>query len=115
MITYAEKLKDPRWQKRRLEILELDHHSCRNCNFKENLQVHHRAYLVGAQPWDYPEELLITLCAKCHHEEEHFKAEIINLSNELSAHGVPYKDIYFHLNILFIDLVADTIDPNELF
>lgn len=67
---YAEKLKDPRWQKKRLLILERDQWTCQQCYDTEStLVVHHRRYLPDVEPWDYPENLLITLCKDCHEEE----------------------------------------------
>ncbi len=30
------------------------------------LQVHHLAYIEGRDPWDYSDEILITLCKECH-------------------------------------------------
>ena len=45
---YAEKLKDPRWQKKRLEILERDAWVCQKCfDTKSTLHVHHRIYNGG--------------------------------------------------------------------
>ena len=45
MSEYAEKFKDPRWQKKRLEILERDDFSCRVCYDASNtLHVHHCFY-----------------------------------------------------------------------
>jgi hypothetical protein len=69
--TYAEKLKDPRWQRKRLEILERDIWMCSNCGDNEKtLHVHHRLYdKKYSDPWDYPSELLITLCEDCHKSE----------------------------------------------
>lgn len=67
MKTYSEKLKDPRWQKKRLEIFERDSWSCRECFEKtETLHVHHGCYIKGRDPWDYDNELLVTLCEDCH-------------------------------------------------
>jgi len=69
---YAEKLNDPRWEKRRQQILIRDRFRCMNCNCNENLQVHHRQYHYlpnqkrFIEPWDYSDEVLITLCADCH-------------------------------------------------
>src|SRR5690242_19093909 len=64
--TYSEKLKDPRWQKRRLEVLNRDNFSCYWCGDKEStLHVHHEMYL-GKDPWDTPEECLTSLCDDCH-------------------------------------------------
>jgi len=68
--SYSEKLKDPRWQKKRLTILDRDKWQCRLCRDSEMmLVVHHRIYLPGQDPWDYPDMLLITLCQPCHEGE----------------------------------------------
>jgi len=68
--SYLEKLKDPRWQKKRLKIFERDEWSCQNCASEEKtLCVHHRYYLQGSDPWEYPDEALVTLCEECHKEE----------------------------------------------
>lgn len=67
---YLEKLKDPRWQKKRLQILERDEWCCRVCfDSERTLHVHHRYYKRGADPWDYPDSALVTLCEGCHEEE----------------------------------------------
>ena len=65
--TYIEKLKDPRWQKKRLKILERDEWRCQHCgNEKETLAVHHPVYINGLEPWEYKDKDLQTLCDKCH-------------------------------------------------
>lgn len=65
-MTYSEKLKDPRWQKLRLAVLQRDEWRCQYCgDTKTTLHVHHRYYL-GKNPWDTPEECLQTLCEDCH-------------------------------------------------
>jgi hypothetical protein len=64
---YLEKLKDPRWQKKRLEIMERDGWMCKSCGDKDsNLNVHHIFYLPKKEPWEIPNGLLITLCETCH-------------------------------------------------
>ena len=69
-MTYAEKLKDPRWQKKRLEILQRDGFSCWWCGDKETtLHVHHTEY-IGGNPWETPDIFLTTVCQDCH-EIEH--------------------------------------------
>lgn len=69
-MTYQEKLKDPKWQKKRLEILERDDWTCQQCCDSEStLHVHHR-YYVKCDPWEYANEALITLCDVCHFNEE---------------------------------------------
>lgn len=66
-MNYSEKLKDPRWQKRRLEILNRDKFGCRLCTNKDlTLHVHHLRYVNGIAPWEYPSDDLMTLCANCH-------------------------------------------------
>lgn len=71
-MTYSEKLKDPRWQKKRLEILNRDEFECRCCfNNTEELHVHHIKY--SSDPWDSVDEDLITLCKGCHIEVEKAK------------------------------------------
>jgi hypothetical protein len=65
--TYWEKLKDPRWQKKRLEIMERDKFTCQHCSSSEKtLNVHHKFYKKRAEPWDYEDWQLITLCEDCH-------------------------------------------------
>ncbi len=65
--SYFEKLKDPKWQKRRLEIMERDNFTCRTCRSTEDtLNVHHTHYRKGADPWDYDDDHLLTLCERCH-------------------------------------------------
>jgi Helix-turn-helix domain len=64
---YSQKLRDPRWQKKRLEVFTLDHWQCQNCgDTTTTLQVHHHMYQPGLNPWDYPLETLATLCEPCH-------------------------------------------------
>ena len=71
MPTYSEKLKDPRWQRKRLEILERDNWACFWCGDTETtLHVHHELY-DGNNPWDTPDYCLTTLCEDCH-KIDHF-------------------------------------------
>lgn len=65
-MTYTEKLRDPRWQKKRLEILARDGWRCRAC-FRGDLelQVHHLVYR-RLDPWAYDNECYQTLCKPCH-------------------------------------------------
>lgn len=70
-ITYSEKLRHPLWQKRRLEIFNRDNFSCAICGDSETeLHCHHRRYdSFFKEPWDYPDDLLVTLCKNCHASE----------------------------------------------
>jgi len=67
MTLYQEKLKDPRWQKRRLEILQRDSWTCVGCaGTEKTLHVHHFWYEDNLDPWEYPDRCLVTLCESCH-------------------------------------------------
>lgn len=91
-ITYSEKLKDPRWQRKRLEILDRDGFICRKCmSHDKTLHVHHKFYITGRDPWEYDESELITVCHICHEIEELIiKQKKILISNiKISGHSVP--------------------------
>lgn len=65
MANYAEKLKDPRWQKKRLEIMSRDKWACTSCgDGKSQLHVHHEKY--KGDPWEAQDKHLKTLCEDCH-------------------------------------------------
>lgn len=65
--SYAEKLRDPRWQKKRLEIFKRDGFQCQMCfDRKETQTVHHKWYTKGLEPWEYEDDCYITLCEDCH-------------------------------------------------
>ena len=67
---YVEKLKDPRWQKKRLQVLERDKWTCQCCgDTEETLHVHHYWYENDKEPWDVDERALVTLCESCHETE----------------------------------------------
>lgn len=69
-MTYAEKLKDPRWQKKRLEIMERDEWTCQICGSKEKtMHTHHLIYIKGKEPWDYKDIALQCLCEECNEKE----------------------------------------------
>lgn len=67
---YSEKLRDPRWQKKRLEVMQRDQFTCQRCSNNEStLNVHHKYYKAGADPWEYELDSLVTLCESCHEFE----------------------------------------------
>ena len=64
-MNYSDKLKDPRWQRKRLEILNRDNFSCSECeDASTQLQIHHKKYY--GEPWEADNSDLITLCEHCH-------------------------------------------------
>lgn len=80
---YWQKLKDPRWQRKRLEAMEKADFTCEICGDSEStLNVHHKEYFKGREPWEYLPEQLAVLCEECHenlHEKTDVLREIISL------------------------------------
>jgi hypothetical protein len=76
MTPYEEKLRHPKWQRRRLEIMELAGWQCEICgDTEEEFHIHHTGY-SGREPWDSPDEELWCLCTTCH-TLSHLKEEKI--------------------------------------
>jgi len=116
MSNYSDKLKDPRWQKKRLEIMQRDDWSCGIClDDSKTLNVHHKMYNSNLEPWEYPNEMLITLCDECHQREkgrEKTEAELIYNLRKIFSHdaikmiNIGFRDIKLYQ---LPDLVADAI------
>ena len=86
--TYFEKLKDPRWQKKRLESLEKASWSCSACGGTEDtLHVHHKQYFKGREPWEYETGQLEVLCEKCHEEAHDEKDLLLIATSFVDANG----------------------------
>lgn len=72
-MTKARSTQRERWNKFRIEVIELDGGVCVRCGRGPNdgavLQVHHKKYINGKLPWDYPYKLCETLCKGCHAAE----------------------------------------------
>lgn len=70
---YWQKLQDPRWQKKRLEVLEAAGWKCSCCLAADKrLEVHHPYYISGREPWEYDTANLQCLCYECHEETKVF-------------------------------------------
>lgn len=71
-MTYKEQLLDPRWQIKRLKILERDNFSCTLCGDKKTtFHIHHEKY--SGYAWEADDATLKTLCSHCHLLEEYYK------------------------------------------
>ena len=67
MSEYANLLRSPLWQKKRLEILGIRGFKCEECgNTERELHVHPRWYEKGLKPWEYHDEVYAVLCTDCH-------------------------------------------------
>lgn len=75
--SYYEKLKDPRWQKKRLEVMTARNFTCELCGDTETtLNVHHKEYFKGHEPWDYDVNQLACICEVCH-ESHHDELDLL--------------------------------------
>ena len=96
-MTYQEKLKDPRWQKKRLEIMQRDDFKCvRCCSDVDTLTVHHKMYEKGKEPWEIKDKDLVTFCESCHsifHVQE-IQLNDISINGTYVANGVNATDLF---------------------
>lgn len=89
MPNYSELLKDPRWQKKRLEILQRDNFTCLLCSDTEStLHIHHQKY--AKLPWEVENKFLYTLCCDCHTFIERIKNQQVGLI--WSIYKMKYSD-----------------------
>ncbi len=113
---------DPRWQKKRLEILQRDRFTCKYCESEEKtLHVHHKYYIKGRKVWDYHNSALITLCEDCHKDGHINKPKyvrdridsirdmIIDIRDGMNS---KYADRYF-VELMLIHLKCDKKIPKH--
>ena len=71
---YSKRLKDPRWQRKRLDVMERDNFTCRDTGATdEPLNVHHCWYAKGG-PWETPSEYMLTLTEEAHERRQQTEA-----------------------------------------
>jgi len=69
---YQSQLLSDEWKNKANEIRERDNYKCQafDCSTpKSRLEVHHIDYINHKAPWQYPNDMLITLCSRCHSKE----------------------------------------------
>lgn len=92
-MTYQEKLKDPRWREKRLEILTRDNYICQECDRTwRELHVHHKYYKRNTEPWDYDNGVLVTLCDNCHRQIHYFLYDLDKDQNAIFK--AAYEEFY---------------------
>lgn len=100
--TYSEQIQSPKWQKKRLEILNLRGFKCEECgNEEQQLHVHHRAYIKNRKAWEYDNDIYQVLCSNCH-EKVHQK-KVVEVRENI-------PDIYRQILKLIDDW--QSIDPD---
>lgn len=111
---YQKKLRSPKWQKRRLEILQQANWKCSNpaCpswihqhseyvkgsigSEPPSLEVHHLYYKWGQEPWDYPDVAFLVLCEDCHDERAAIERKLKrNLAIIMRSLPAPVMEDYF--------------------
>lgn len=89
--TYAEMLRRPEWQKKRLRAMEAAQFACQECFADDKtLNVHHRYYLKNAKPWEYPDDALVCLCEGCHGRRHELTDEAKRLLGFLSSSSLEH-------------------------
>lgn len=129
---YQELLNHPKWQRKRLEIMQRDDFKCAICHDDETtLHVHHKKYNNGNKPWEYTNDLLITLCKHCHNFIEILVKRTAGFNIDNLFGGI-FKTDYpkiglikiYHYNtkviIMFINesgetIMASFLNDNEVF
>ena len=90
---YFQKLRDPRWQKLRLEALEARDWACEVCfDSKSTLHVHHKQYFKGREPWEYDLNQLAVLCEHCHEDTHATKDRLLDVISRLPIDGMRWID-----------------------
>ncbi len=109
-MTYAEKLRDPRWQRRRREILARANSRCEECDIEDViLHVHHKCYRRAAEPWEYEDNELIALCEGCHADRH----EIDQIIREVIGHADLNDVTRVHLALLVLGYCASSSPSSE--
>jgi hypothetical protein len=87
-VSFQDWYKDPRWQKKRLEILQRDGWTCVGCgDTKNTLHVHHLSY--NGPPWCVADDQLQALCQECHSAlGEHPKAGVSWLTPSVEGNPI---------------------------
>lgn len=89
--------------------MERDNFKCVECGTDEKeLQVHHEKYISGNEPWEYPDELLITLCCDCHKAKH--KPEPPTLSENIQVVSMTNQ-----VEPLILEFYWGAVDKIELF
>ena len=95
-MSYQDDMKTATWQKRRLMLLERDNWKCKTHDCKgqsSQLEIHHIDYIPGNKIWEYPDDMLITLCRDCHSREQERDPAERMLINSMRMKGFMVGDV----------------------
>lgn len=115
--SYQEWLKDPRWIKRRNEILTRDKNTCQFCGAQDKyLHVHHRKYFDGFLPWEYPDSTLVTLCEDCHkyiHDNANAKSIDVEIGQVFLHEHSDYTNMAIVYYVDYLNKMIYTIECDD--
>lgn len=108
MSDYKKLLLDPRWQKKRVEILQRDEFMCQCCySTDKTLHVHHLIYFPDHSPWEYENHHLITLCENCHKQQKAY--DIRKMWADLTIN----QSTLLYLGFLMKKVIPDMVNRPE--
>lgn len=95
-LSLSEQYKHPLWEIKSKEIKLRDGDACVICDDSlHRLDVHHICYLPDLLLWEYDNELMITVCRKCHDK--------LNLELPKLAGLIALKILTSHIDVTNID------------
>ena len=84
-MSFVEQYKDPRWQRKRLEIMQGADFKCQECGSADKeLNVHHIKYETGLKVWEYPDDYLKCFCEFCHKRHHSIDDTILYQTRDLN-------------------------------
>jgi len=118
-MTYAEKLKDKRWEEKRFKALKKAKHTCKICkSTSRTLHIHHLKYHTSGDPWKSPFKDLICICDICHrviHKTEHDTnfIKVQKACTDLLTEDLKATDGRLRLLFWFIKQALDNLTINQ--
>lgn len=111
--TYWELLRHPKWQEKRLRIMERAGFRCESCFTNEvTLNVHHKFYRKNAAPWDYADHELLCLCETCHEKEHHWQERLKTALAKLDPYYIEF--VVGHVEaIVASDVCQQYLNPDR--
>lgn len=110
---FFNQYKDPRWQKKRLKILNRDNFKCVLCGEdKDTLHIHHKKYEYNTPVWEQDDKFLVTLCESCHVFETEGKNCFSVLEGVIKERF--FSTDYIELGRAFLSIINKPYPPSVL-
>lgn len=118
---YQKQLADPKWQRKRLEILQRDNFKCTLCDDDTvELHVHHKKYERGKKAHEYEDSNFTSVCAHCHQLLTYYKIDLdtsgmIAFRSSSEKMYLIFQKEEQRLNILIYNFTDDTFYQSSSF